>query len=259
MFTSGKVGIFINFAKQINFDPRRMINNSVSPKLKGVLFDMDGVLFDSMPNHAAAWVKTASQYGIESTAEDFYAWEGATSSYTVNALFNRQFGRDADADTVREVYSVKTRFFEELPEPKPMEGAYDLLKKIKAQGLRPVIVTGSSQRTLINRIERTFPGIFNMDTLVTGDMVKQGKPFPEPYLQGLTKGGFSAREAIVVENAPLGVRSGRAAGLFNVAVNTGPLHESILMEAGANRYFRSMMELGEAWDSLRGELETSIL
>lgn len=213
--------------------------------VKTVLFDMDGVLYDSMPNHADAWVKTATFYGIDSTPEDFYLLEGATMAYTVNKLFQRQFGTTVDTEMVKTVYAKKTAYFETLPAPGAMKDAYEVLKLVKGCGLLPVIVTGSSQRTLLDRIERTFPGIFNDRNVVTGNDVKHGKPHPEPYLMGLAKGGFLPHQAMVVENAPLGVESGRAAGVFTIAVNTGPLADSVLLDAGANVLFHSMGELAE--------------
>ena len=70
---------------------------------------------------------------------------------------------------------------------------------------------------------------------------------PEPYLKGLEKGGLKPNEAIVVENAPLGVKAGVAARIFTVAVNTGPLPPEMLSEAGAGIVFPSMQALADAW------------
>ena len=70
--------------------------------------------------------------------------------------------------------------------------------------------------------------------MVTGFDVKHGKPHPEPYLMGLQKAGIQASEAVVVENAPLGVEAAHAAGIFTIAVNTGPLPDDILRQSGAD-------------------------
>jgi beta-phosphoglucomutase-like phosphatase (HAD superfamily) len=70
----------------------------------------------------------------------------------------------------------------------------------------------------------------------------------------LEKAGIQAHEAIVVENAPLGVRAGVAAGIFTVAVNTGPLPESALLDEGANLLFPSMPDFNEHWEALSKEL-----
>ena len=90
--------------------------------------------------------------------------------------------------------------------------------------------------------------------MVTAFDVKYGKPNPEPYLMGLKKAGINANEAVVVENAPLGVKAGVAAGIFTIAVNTGPLPNSALLDEGANLLFGSMQELADNWNILRNDL-----
>ena len=82
------------------------------------------------------------------------------------------------------------------------------------------------------------------ETMVTAFDVKHGKPHPEPYLMGLRKGGnLKPNQAIAIENAPLGVESAVAAGIFTIAVNTGPLPNSTLTDAGASIVLSSMEEL----------------
>ena len=80
--------------------------------------------------------------------------------------------------------------------------------------------------------------------------VKRGKPFPDPYLLAMEKGGFAANEVFVVENASLGVTAGVAAGLFTVAANTGPLNPEVLSNAGASHVFPSIEALCNEWDKL---------
>ena len=79
--------------------------------------------------------------------------------------------------------------------------------------------------------------------MVTGFDVKRGKPDPEPYLMGLQKAGIKAEEAVVVENAPLGVESAHRAGIFTIAANTGPLEDSLLKEAGADIVVPGLMDV----------------
>ena len=92
--------------------------------------------------------------------------------------------------------------------------------------------------------------MFERERMVTAFDVKYGKPHPEPYLMGLEKAGVKANEAIVVENAPIGVQAGVAAGIFTVAVNTGPLDGQVLLDAGANLLFPSMQALCNDWEEL---------
>ena len=95
------------------------------------------------------------------------------------------------------------------------------------------------------------------DHMVTAFDVKYGKPHPEPYLMGLEKAGVQANEAIVVENAPIGVQAGTAAGIFTVAVNTGPLDRQVLLDAGADLLFPSMQALCDDWERLQTALDAS--
>lgn len=67
---------------------------------------------------------------------------------------------------------------------------------------------------------------------------------------GFEKGGIKADEAVVVENAPLGVEAGHNAGIFTIAVNTGPLNGQVLLDAGADLLFPSMQALNDTWDMM---------
>ena len=202
--------------------------------LKAVLFDMDGVLFDSMPNHAYAWSHAMTQFGLEMTAYEAYLHEGRTGSGTINILAQRYWGRDATPEEIERIYAAKAEVFNTCPEPKPMPGAFEALTAAKELGCKIVLVTGSAQTSLLERLEEHYPGFFRQELMVTGFDVKHGKPHPEPYLMGLQKAGIKAEEAVVVENAPLGVESAHKAGIFTIAANTGPLEDHLLKDAGAD-------------------------
>jgi HAD superfamily hydrolase (TIGR01509 family) len=215
--------------------------------LKAVLFDMDGVLFNSMPYHAEAWHTVMKNNGYDLSREEAYMHEGRTGAGTINIVSQRQYGRDATEEEIQRIYKEKSDLFNTYPQPEPMPGALELLKKIQAEGLTIILVTGSGQRSLLDRLEQHYPGCFKSELMVTAYDVKHGKPNPEPYLMALKKAGLKADEAVVVENAPLGVQAGVAAGIFTIAVNTGPLPDNVLLDAGANMIFGSMKELSERW------------
>lgn len=219
-------------------------------RLKAVLFDMDGVLFDSMPNHAYAWSHAMTQFGLKMAPEEAYMHEGRTGSGTINILARRYWKREATPEEIERVYQAKSDVFNACPEAGEMPGAGILLNKVKASGRTPVLVTGSGQVSLIDRLNRHFPNIFEQRYMVTSFDVKYGKPHPEPYLLGLQKAGIRPWEALVVENAPLGVQAGTAAGIFTIAVNTGPLPDQVLRDAGANLLFPSMQSLCDHWEEI---------
>ena len=227
-------------------------------RLKAVLFDMDGVLFDSMPYHAKAWVTSMSKYHLPMTEKEAFLNEGRTGMSTIDMVYSRVHGHGATKELIDEIYTDKCNEFSKFPEPERMPGALELLHKLKQAGITPVLVTGSGQYSLFDRIEREYPHMFTKDKMVTAYDVQHGKPDPEPYLMGLQKGGISAYEAIVVENAPIGIEAGVAAGIFTVAVNTGPLDDDVLLRAGANILYPSMQAFCDDWEHFKAQLDNSI-
>ena len=218
---------------------------------KAVLFDMDGVLYDSMPNHAIAWQQSMAQFGIQMTADDAYATEGARGVDTIRKMVKRQQRRDIDEAEAQRMYDVKSHIFHSLPEAPIMPGVLDLMQQIQADGIQIGVVTGSGQRPLIQRILSDFENYVDEKHITTAYDVKHGKPNPDPYLVGLKKAGnLMPYEAIVVENAPLGVRAGVAAKIFTIAVNTGPLPAQILLDANADLLFPTMKEFSDNWHNL---------
>ena len=92
-------------------------------KLKAVLFDMDGVLFDSMPYHSEAWHKVMKSHGLTLSREEAYMHEGRTGASTINIVFQRELGREATQEEIESIYQEKSVLFNSYPEAKPMPGA----------------------------------------------------------------------------------------------------------------------------------------
>lgn len=217
-----------------------------SSKFKVVLFDMDGVLYDSMPHHAIAWQQSMARFGIKMTAADAYATEGARGIDTIRKFVKEQKGEDITLEEAQKMYDVKTTIFHSMGDAPVFEGVVPLMRKLKTDGLRIGIVTGSGQRPLIDRLTHDFSEFIDREHIVTAYDVEHGKPAPDPYLAGLQKAGnLKPWQGIVVENAPLGVRSGVAAGCFTVAINSGPLPDEALLREGANILFPSIEKFYE--------------
>ena len=211
---------------------------------------MDGVLFNSMPYHSEAWHQVMKSHGLNLSREEAYMHEGRTGAATINIVFQRELGREASQEEIEKIYKEKSILFNTHPEAERMPGAWVLLKKIISEVLITMVVTGSGQLSLLERLEHNFPGMFHKELMVTAFDVKYGKPDPEPYLMALKKGGIKASEAVVVENAPLGVEAGHKAGIFTIAVNTGPLDGQVLLDSGADLLLPSMQALCDTWDNL---------
>lgn len=239
---------------QINVEQYLENHGFEHTRLKAVFFDMDGVLYDSMHNHAVAWAKASQDYGLGMTENDVYMHEGRTGFSTVNIFTRRQFGRDTTEEEVQRIYERKCEYYNTLPEVKPMAGALSALRQIKADGMQIVLVTGSAQPSLLQRLNHDYPDIFHSDLMITGFDVKYGKPNPEPYLIAMQKACVKPWEAMVVENAPLGVRSGVGARAFTVACNTGPLPDHVFTDEKANLLLPSLQALANMWPQLRDTL-----
>jgi len=220
---------------------------------KAIFFDMDGILFDSMGSHATAWVEALKQMGLPFTENEAYLNEGRTGSSTIDSVFVKEFGRKATDTEKQTIYQLKSKLFNTYKRSEKIPFVSDLLVKIQSQKLEIFVVTGSGQPTLIDSLEVNFPGVFHKNKMVTAFDVQFGKPHPEPYLMALKKSGLKPWEVVVIENAPLGVESASKAGLFSIAVNTGPLDPTVLKESGANIVLDSMEDLFNEWDVFRKE------
>ena len=210
---------------------------------KAYFFDMDGVLFDSMPRHAIAWEEVMKQHGLPFTAYDCYINEGRTGESVIREAFQKALGRDATQEEVKTIYAEKSAYYHQLLQTTTptIPGVADVLQFVKEQGHQIWVVTGSGMRTLLDSLNEVFPSIFQQDQMITAFDVTHGKPHPEPYLKAWERSGLAKEQCVVIENAPLGIRSGKAAGLTVYAVNTGILTKEDL--AQADKVFDNMTDL----------------
>ena len=228
---------------------------------KAVLFDMDGVIYDSMPNHARAWHQSMEvENGLVMSEADAYMFEGMRGVETIKVLARQQWQRELSDEESERMYARKSEWFSIYSRTSPavkMPGVEQLMQQIKAMGMTIGVVTGSGQHSLLDKLTTDFSGLLYREYMVTCFDVSQGKPKPDPYLKGLEKcGGLKPWEAIVVENAPLGVRAAQAAQIFTIAVNTGPLPDERLTNEGADLLFKRMTDLAEQWKQLMASVGT---
>ena len=214
-----------------------------TPKVKAVFFDQDGVLYNSMPYHAKSWAWAMTKHGLPYTEMECYRNEGRTSTGVIQEHHMQMFGTDATPELIKAVYADKSAMFTEMTGGFPgiIPNVDTVLNYLYSHGIQCWVVTGSGQRNLINALNSTFNNVFT--GIISSFDVQKGKPDPEPYLKAWERSGFKKSECMVVENAPLGVRAAKAAGLFCCAVNTGPLPDSELAAEHADRIFHSMQEL----------------
>lgn len=218
------------------------------------LIDMDGTLYNSMPNHAEAWYRMCCEAGLQVACDEIYLYEGMTGAQTIDLLMQRSQHRHATEEECKELYRRKTEIFKTLPDVEVMPHARQLMELFKSVGIRRVLVTGSGQNSLLDRLDDDFPGVFDKDMRVTSKDVTHGKPHPEPFIRAMQLARVTPSQAMAIDNAPLGVKSGATAGAFTVGVVTGPVPRKELEGAGAAIVFDSMADCAEAMPQLMYEM-----
>lgn len=149
-------------------------------KPKAVLFDMDGVLYNSMPYHAVSWHKSMERFGLNISPEEAYQYEGMRGVETIKLLAKRQWNKELTDEEAANMYEEKSNEFRKCPKAEKMDGVEELMRKIKADGLKIVVVTGSGQRSLLEKLESEFNGLIHHELIISSFDVKRGKPNPEP-------------------------------------------------------------------------------
>lgn len=188
---------------------------------RAILFDLDGVLVDSTPAVVRVWTRWAIAHGFDPD-EVVRAAHGRPSIATI-----RDYLPQADADA--ENREVERGEIEDLDGVVPLPGARELLSALPPD--RWTIVTSCTRRLAQTRLHAA--GLPIPGRLVTSTDITNGKPHPEPYLKGAVFLGISAKDCVVVEDAPAGIRSGKAAGSRVIACRTTAT-EPELKNAGAD-------------------------
>lgn len=195
-----------------------------------LLFDLDGVLIDSTPAVARVWRRWAIEHGFD-PEEVVSRAHGRPSLTTVREYLPH-------ADHQAENKEVERREIADLEGVVPLPGALDLLASLPPD--RWTIVTSCTRPLAEVRIKAA--GLPLPARMITSNDITQGKPHPEPYLKGASVLGCPASECIVLEDAPAGVRSGKASSAKVIAF-TSTVPASAVREAGADWILRNCADI----------------
>jgi len=219
-------------------------------KLKTIFFDCDGVLYNSLPHYVTAWSEAFEEIGLEFPEKEAYRHEGRNGKEAVRIILKQNWSGKINDDIVKKIISKRNDVLERLGKPNLQEGAIELVTEVKKSGLDIWVVTGSSRTETFKMIVEDFYGLIDKKKIITGKDVRRGKPNPEPFLTACLKANISPCEAIVIENAPLGIESAHKAGILCIAVNTGILTDFELENAGAKIVFDSCINLLINWKNI---------
>ena len=188
---------------------------------RGLLFDLDGVLADSTPAVARVWTIFANKYGFD-PEETVRRAHGRPSIATIQELL-------PNANHKAESAVLERMEIEDIEDVVALPGAAELLHALPAD--RWTVVTSCTRALALVRLHAA--GLPIPAHMVTSNDIVNGKPSPEPYLKGAQLLGLAAADCVVLEDAPAGIRSGKAAGARVIALQTTE-RDSLLREAGAD-------------------------
>lgn len=182
-----------------------------------VLWDWDGVLVDSRRNFYEAYEKVLREEGIAATSREIFLREGEPTPVLLRAILDSHSIR-VDDNRIHELVTRRREYDFALGGRQLFPAVPSLLHRLRHAGCRNGLVTGSSRNSLCRQLPPEQQAWF--DTIVTADDVKCGKPDPEPFLCAMRTLQTAPQACLVVENAPFGIASARAAGCAVVAIAT---------------------------------------
>lgn len=188
--------------------------NSIEPHIKGLVFDADGTLIDTMPLHYLAWQQTIQSLGGHFPEPLFYELGGVPSARIVEIL-NETFGYSFDpaeiTETKEQLYLDKY-----LPKVKPIEPVVAIANKYKGH-LPIAVATGATQNVVQAALTST--GLRDMfDTIVGADDVENGKPAPDTFLEAARRLEVDPQYCLVYEDSDLGLEAAERAGMVGIDV-----------------------------------------
>lgn len=194
--------------------------------MRAVMFDFDGVIVKSMEDHYEGWRKALEEYGIEMPPEELYIMEGAGVEELASQITRKY---NLPYDEVSNLLEKKRIHYEQIKKDELYPFLIELLEWVEQKELKTALVTGG-ERERVMHILGDFGLLEKFDVIVASEDVFYGKPSPEPYLKAAQLLGVEPQDCVVIENAPLGIRSAKNAGMTCIAICT-TLPPSFLKEA----------------------------
>lgn len=213
---------------------------------EAIIFDMDGVVTDTMPYHYRAWKKVFNRAAISVSRFDVYIREGQQGINTVQEIFKER-NKDIEDKEAKDLLIEKERLFKRIVRRRFIPGALTLVRYACRKGFKLALVTGTSRGEVKKILPPDIYKLFNV--IIAGDDCQRGKPHPEPYLSAIRRLRVDSSCALVIENAPSGIEAAKKAGLCCLALTTS-LGRKYLKQADV--IFNSIADLRRKVDFQKG-------
>ncbi|MDU4935407.1 MAG: HAD family phosphatase [Peptostreptococcaceae bacterium] len=185
-------------------------------KIKGIIFDMDGVLVDTERISFKFWEKSFEKYGYKYSMDTHLSLIGRNNN-SIRNILGETFGTEFPLDEICN-YKSESMIKYLLEEGTPLKiGVFELLDYLRENNYKIAVATSTHKERAIQRLESV--GIKEkFDDMVCGDEIEHSKPNPEIFLKAAEKLGLKPEECIVIEDSPAGVEAGYKGGMTVINV-----------------------------------------
>lgn len=205
--------------------------------LRGVLFDLDGIIVDTLHYHFLAWKHMFETLGGRVSEHTVLLHEGRNSREILPILI-KEAGVHIPEEQQARFIEEKRAYYRSIVHVKQYPGAIQTIDALKRRGYKVALVTACALKNMQHSLN---PGQqAHFDFIITGDEIPRAKPFPDSYLEAARQLGLAPAECLVVENAPLGIEAAKNAGMRCIAIETTLGREHL---ASADRILPSIRNL----------------
>jgi beta-phosphoglucomutase family hydrolase len=186
----------------------------IPQQAKALIFDLDGTIANTMPNHFKSWRKAVLPYGVDFNAELFMQLTGMPRRATIEKL-NEMFGTNMNPIEVGKVKETHFKTFVDLTEE--ISVVTDVIRKYHT--ILPMSIgTGSTNKGAKKTLEVIKMGSY-FDIVITSDDILKHKPHPETFLKCAELMGVKPQDCVVFEDGILGMNAAKEAGIMVIDVN----------------------------------------
>lgn len=186
----------------------------IPKEVKALVFDIDGTIADTMPNHYKAFRKVLGEYGIDFTAELFNSFAGVPVGPQMEML-KKQFNPE-NFNPEKVAIEKESEYFKSIDQTKPIDVIYDIL--LKYQGKLPIACGTGGDRVIARRTLEVIGATDKVDVVVACDDVENGKPAPDTFLRCAELLEVDPVYCLVFEDGQPGIDAAKAAGMMVIDV-----------------------------------------
>ncbi len=185
--------------------------------IRAILFDLDGVIVDTLHYHYLAWQHMFAKFGGAVSKHTVLLNEGRNSREILPILM-RETGVHIPETQQAQFIEEKRAYYRTIVQVVPYPNAFAVIEELRHRGFKVALVTACALKNMQHALNSEQQARF--DFIITGDEVPRAKPFPDSYLAAARQLGFQPEECVAVENAPLGIEAAKKGCMYCIAIET---------------------------------------